>query len=198
MFSIRAPGGLGTEGKIGITNRQSHRNPPFLKSTRDSSRYQICQRSDRSESNARLSNFGLALRCVNDYKLRPTLPAGTMGYLDLCYVTPENLSTKTDVFRIGILLLEILSGRKAIEMGNSPPSIVDWAIPLIRKWKLLSVYDPIVLPPKDPMVRKTLAVLATKCMRSCRERRLSMDVVAGCLRKCYQILLVMSLTCFLY
>lgn len=133
---------------------------------------------DRSY-NARLGDFGLALRGhVDDYKLRSTPPAGTMGYLDPCYVTPDNLSTKTDVFSFGILLLEIISGRKAIDITYSPPSIVDWAIPLIKKGKLLGVYDPRIAPPKDPLVRKQLAVIAAKCVRSCRERRPSMsDVV---------------------
>ncbi|GFP90952.1 serine/threonine-protein kinase-like protein at3g51990, partial [Phtheirospermum japonicum] len=123
-------------------------NPPVIHRDIKSANVLI----DRN-SNARLVDFGLSLRCVDDYRLRSTLPAGTIGYLDPCYVTPDNLSTKTDEFRIGMLLLEILSGRKAIFMGNSPPSIVDWAIPLIRKGKLLSVYDPRVLPPKDLMVR---------------------------------------------
>ncbi|KAG4966762.1 hypothetical protein AAZX31_12G010500 [Glycine max] len=129
---------------------------------------------DRSY-NARLGDFGLALRGhVDDYRLRSTPPAGTMGYLDPCYVTPDNLSTKTDVFSFGILLLEIISGRKAIDITYSPPSIVDWAIPLIKKGKLLAVYDPRIAPPKDPIVRKQLAVIAAKCVRSCRERRPSM------------------------
>ncbi|XP_060670737.1 serine/threonine-protein kinase-like protein At3g51990 [Ziziphus jujuba] len=129
--------------------------------------------------NARLGDFGLALRChVDDYRLRSTPPAGTMGYLDPCYVTPDNLSTKLDVFSFGILLLEIISGRKAIDVGHSPPSIVDWAIPLIKKGKLMAVYDPRIPPPKDPVVRKQLAVIAAKCVRSCRERRPAMkDVV---------------------
>lgn len=135
---------------------------------------------DRS-FNARLGDFGLALRCVDDYRLRSTPPAGTMGYLDPCYVTPDNVSTKTDVFSFGILLLEIISGRKALDMGNSPASVVDWAIPLIRRGKLLGVYDPRVPPPKDAMVRKMLAVVAAKCVRSCRERRPSMKEVVRCL-----------------
>ncbi|KAL1545254.1 non-specific serine/threonine protein kinase [Salvia divinorum] len=128
--------------------------------------------------NARLGDFGLALRCVDDSRLKSTPPAGTMGYLDPSYVTPDNLSTKTDVFSFGILLLEIISGRKAIDVAYSPPSIVDWAIPLIRRGKLLSVYDPRVMPPKDP---STLAVVAAKCVRSCRERRPSMKEVVQCL-----------------
>jgi len=132
---------------------------------------------DRSY-NARLGDFGLALRGhVDDNRLRSTPPAGTMGYLDPYYVTPDNLSTKTDVFSFGILLLEIISGRKAIDVTYSPPSIVDWAIPLIKKGKLLAVYDPRIAPPKDPVVRKQLAVIAAKCVRSCRERRPSMKEV---------------------
>ncbi|KAK7312113.1 hypothetical protein VNO77_35714 [Canavalia gladiata] len=128
--------------------------------------------------NARLGDFGLALRChVDDYRLRSTPPAGTMGYLDPCYVTPDNLSTKTDVFSFGILLLEIIAGRKAIDITYSPPSIVDWAIPLIKKGKLLDVYDPRIPPPKDLLVRKQLALIAAKCVRSCRERRPSMSEV---------------------
>ncbi|KAI3739761.1 hypothetical protein L2E82_30172 [Cichorium intybus] len=128
--------------------------------------------------NARLGDFGLALRChVDDYRLLSTPPAGTMGYLDPAYVTPDNLSTKTDVFSFGILLLEIISGRKAIDVSHSPPSIVDWAIPLIRRGKLLTVFDPRIPPPKDPSVRKQLAVIAAKCVRSCRERRPSMNQI---------------------
>ncbi|KAI5681563.1 hypothetical protein M9H77_02791 [Catharanthus roseus] len=132
--------------------------------------------------NARLGDFGLALRCqVDDYRLRSTPPAGTMGYLDPGYVTPDNLSTKTDVFSFGILLLEIISGRKAIDVGHSPPSIVDWAIPLIRRGKILAIYDPRIEPPKDPLIRKQLAVVAAKCVRSCRERRPTMREVVQCL-----------------
>ncbi|XP_061353451.1 serine/threonine-protein kinase-like protein At3g51990 [Gastrolobium bilobum] len=130
--------------------------------------------------NARLGDFGLALRGhVDDYRLRSTPPAGTMGYLDPCYVTPKNLSTKTDVFSFGILLLEIISGRKAIDITYSPPSIVDWAIPLIKKGKLLAVYDPRIAPPKDPVVRKQFALIAAKCVRSCRERRPSMNDIVN-------------------
>ncbi|OAY44868.1 serine/threonine-protein kinase-like protein At3g51990 [Manihot esculenta] len=129
--------------------------------------------------NARLGDFGLALRCGidDDYRLKSTPPAGTMGYLDPCYVTPDNLSTKTDVFSFGILLLEIISGRKAIDVGHSPPSIVDWAIPLIKKGKLVAIYDPRIAPLKDPMTRKQLALIAAKCVRSCRERRPAMKEV---------------------
>ncbi|KAL2514585.1 Serine/threonine-protein kinase-like protein [Forsythia ovata] len=147
-------------------------NPPVIHRDVKSANVLI----DRS-FNARLGDFGLALRCVDDYRLRSTPPAGTMGYLDPCYVTPDNLSTKTDVFSFGILLLEIISGRKAIDLGYSPPSIVDWAIPLIKIGKFLAIYDPRIMPPRDALVRKQLAVIAAKCVRSNRDRRPTMKEV---------------------
>ncbi|KAG2619582.1 serine/threonine-protein kinase-like protein At3g51990 [Panicum virgatum] len=130
---------------------------------------------------ARLGDFGLALRVprANGANAAATpAPAGTLGYLDPAYVTPESLSTKTDVFSFGILLLEIMSGRKAIDVQHSPPSVVEWAVPLLRKGRVAALFDPRVAPPRDPATRKDLAALAASCVRSCRERRPSMaDIV---------------------
>ncbi|RCV17917.1 hypothetical protein SEVIR_3G265400v4 [Setaria viridis] len=132
---------------------------------------------------ARLGDFGLALRVpratgANAAAAATPAPAGTLGYLDPAYVTPESLSTKTDVFSFGILLLEIMSGRKAIDVQHSPPSVVEWAVPLLRKGRVSSLFDPRVAPPRDPVARKDLAALAASCVRSCRERRPSMaDIV---------------------
>jgi serine/threonine protein kinase len=131
---------------------------------------------------ARLGDFGLALRVPvrlpGDAAAATPAPAGTLGYLDPAYVTPESLSTKTDVFSFGILLLEIMSGRKAIDVQHSPPSVVEWAVPLLRKGKVATLFDPRVPPPRDPATRKDLAALAASCVRSCMVRRPSMaDIV---------------------
>ncbi|KAM3403796.1 hypothetical protein ACQJBY_007110 [Aegilops geniculata] len=131
---------------------------------------------------AHLGDFGLALRVPKrdggPGNAATPAPAGTLGYLDPAYVTPESLSTKTDVFSFGILLLEIMSGRKAIDVQYSPPSVVEWAVPLLRKGKVVALFDPRVAPPRDPVTRRDLASLAASCVRSCRERRPSMaDIV---------------------
>lgn len=132
---------------------------------------------------ARLGDFGLALRGhVEDVRMRSTPPAGTLGYLDPGYITPGNLSAKSDVFSFGILLLEIISGRNAIDMNYSPPSVVDWALPPIRRGEFDGLYDPRIGPPKDPFVRQQLAVLAARCVRSTAEKRPSMGEVVDCLR----------------
>lgn len=128
--------------------------------------------------NARLGDFGLALRGhLKDIKLNSTPPAGTIGYLDPAYTTPGDLSTKNDVFSFGILLLEIISSRKAIDVRHDPPSIVDWALPLIKENQVLKLSDPRLTPRKTISGIKQMAIIAYRCIRSDKERRPSMDQV---------------------
>uniref|UniRef100_A0A5B7AMG4 Protein kinase domain-containing protein n=1 Tax=Davidia involucrata TaxID=16924 RepID=A0A5B7AMG4_DAVIN len=133
--------------------------------------------------NARIGDFGLALRGhVEDVRFKCTPPAGTLGYLDPGYLAPGDLSTKSDVFSFGILLLEIVSGRNAIDMNYSPPSVVDWAAPLIRGCDFAGICDPRIGPPDDPAVIRQIAVLAARCVRSTAEKRPEMSDVVDCLR----------------
>lgn len=129
-----------------------------------------------SHGNAKLGDFGLAL--WGHAASSSTPPAGTLGYLDPEYTTPDMLSTKNDVFSFGILLLEIMSGRNAIDVNHNPPSIVDWAVPLIKAGKVMAVCDPRVQPPKSISSLKQMAILAARCVRDKSSRRPDMvDVV---------------------
>lgn len=116
---------------------------------------------------ARLGDFGLALRGhVEDVRAGSTPPAGTLGYLDPAYTAPGDLSEKSDVFSFGILLLEIISGRKAIDVNYSPTSIMDWAVPLIKLRKFGTICDSRIRPPVDPAAVRLMAVLAAQCVRA--------------------------------
>lgn len=70
-----------------------------------------------------------------------------------------------------------MSGRKAIDVAHSPPSVVEWAVPLLRKGKVSTLFDPRIGPPKDPVARRQLAALAASCVRSYKEMRPSMEEV---------------------
>ncbi|XP_027356856.1 serine/threonine-protein kinase-like protein At1g28390 [Abrus precatorius] len=135
------------------------------------------------EWNARLGDFGLALRGhVEDVRVKCTPPAGTLGYLDPCYLAPQDLSAKSDVFSFGILLLEIISGRNAIDVNYSPPSVVDWALPLIKRRDFAGICDRRIGTPPDEAVMRQLAVLAATCVRSTADKRPSMAEVVECLK----------------
>lgn len=144
--------------------------------------------------NAKLGDFGLALRGhIEDMLKTSTPPAGTMGYLDPEYETPSDLSTKTDVFSFGILLLEMISGRNAIDLAYEPPSILDWALPLIKQGKINEILDKKIPLPGNTKPLKLMINLAIKCVRTSRYRRPSMFDVVEELKDIYRKVSLSSL-----
>ncbi|KNA19104.1 hypothetical protein SOVF_064650, partial [Spinacia oleracea] len=75
-----------------------------------------------------------------------TRVAGTMGYVAPEYALYGQLTERSDVFSFGVVLLELLSGKKAIlsDAGNpslSPSLVTDWAWSLVRKGHGLDVIE---------------------------------------------------------
>ncbi|KAL4580732.1 hypothetical protein LXL04_016934 [Taraxacum kok-saghyz] len=130
--------------------------------------------------NARLADFGLSV-CINSPSQLAnsvSLPAGTIGYLDPCYTTPGKLSTKNDVFSFGVVLLEIISGTKAIDVSRAPASIVEWARGMFEKDQVMEICDKKVKMPRhmEDMIRRML-VLAMRCASSDEESRPSITEI---------------------
>ncbi|KAL3820474.1 hypothetical protein ACJIZ3_006379 [Penstemon smallii] len=91
------------------------------------------------EMNARLGDFGLARMHDHDKVAGTTRVVGTIGYIAPEIVVSGRASTKTDVFGYGVLVLEVISGRRPIEEGKPP--LVDWVWELLRKGELISAVD---------------------------------------------------------
>ncbi|RVX03094.1 putative serine/threonine-protein kinase-like protein CCR3 [Vitis vinifera] len=74
---------------------------------------------------ARVSDFGLSLMGPDSsHSFRPMKAAGTVGYIDPEYYGLNVLTAKSDVYGLGVVLLELLTGKRAIfkdgEMGGLP------------------------------------------------------------------------------
>ncbi|VVB07828.1 unnamed protein product [Arabis nemorensis] len=88
----------------------------------------------------RLSDFGLARVHGHEQAIRTTRVVGTAGYLAPEVVKTGRASTQTDVFAYGILVLEVMCGRRPIEEGKKP--LMDWVWGLMEKGEILRGLDP--------------------------------------------------------
>nr|BAJ97616.1 predicted protein [Hordeum vulgare subsp. vulgare]BAK01332.1 predicted protein [Hordeum vulgare subsp. vulgare] len=137
------------------------------------------------DGRARLADFSLAVRVAAAGAPRPA-PAGTMGYLDPSYTEPGRLGPESDVFSFGVVLLELISGRKVMDVNASPSSIVAWALPLIGAGLARQVFDGRVAAPSpgtdaEAAIARVLSV-AARCVSETVERRPAMAEVASELR----------------
>lgn len=91
------------------------------------------------DMNARLGDFGLARMHDHDKAAGTTRVVGTIGYLAPEIVKSGRASTQTDVFGYGVLILEVMCGRRPIE-GGKPP-LVEWVWQHFRRGELVNVMD---------------------------------------------------------
>lgn len=67
----------------------------------------------------RVGDFGLAKRSSESMSHLNTKVAGTHGYVAPEYAFYGQLTEKSDVYSFGVVILEIMCGRKALEMSPS-------------------------------------------------------------------------------
>ncbi|CAA6653431.1 unnamed protein product [Spirodela intermedia] len=88
-----------------------------------------------------ISDFGLAKWLPDQWPHHVMFPIeGTFGYLAPEYFMHGVVNEKTDVFAFGVLLLELITGRRAVD--SSRHSLVIWAKPLLDAKNLEELVDP--------------------------------------------------------
>ncbi|KAF7145069.1 hypothetical protein RHSIM_Rhsim04G0147600 [Rhododendron simsii] len=124
-----------------------------------------------------------------DVKCSNILLDGELGarIADFGLLTPNdrdiNGAMKEDVYNFGIVLLEILSGRKTYDRDSTPQSIVDWALPFMRNSKAAALIDRYMALPRnvEPLLR--LAEISELALRENPSERPTMSDVAGSLEQ---------------
>ncbi|XP_074269452.1 inactive protein kinase SELMODRAFT_444075-like isoform X2 [Silene latifolia] len=91
-----------------------------------------------------VGDFGLA-RCQPDGGVgEATRVIGTFGYLAPEYAQSGQITEKADVYSFGIVLLELIAGRKAVDI-NKPRGqqcLTEWARRLLREKDIRKLIDP--------------------------------------------------------
>lgn len=96
----------------------------------------------------KLSDFGLAkLGPVGDNTHVSTRVVGTFGYCAPEYAMSGKLTLKSDIYSFGVVLLELITGRKAIDLSRKAgeKNLVVWSRPLLKDPKnFIQLVDPML------------------------------------------------------
>eukprot|EP00253_Pinus_taeda_P021060 PITA_21060 len=101
--------------------------------------------------NPKISDFGLARLFPEDETHVSTGVAGTYGYMPPEYAMQGQLSIKADVYSFGILLLEIIAGRKNTDYNFSTEMqiLLGWAWRSYDGGNIVQVIDPAIIETCD-------------------------------------------------
>ncbi|XP_042392271.1 cold-responsive protein kinase 1-like isoform X1 [Zingiber officinale] len=100
----------------------------------------------------KIADFGMARLFPEEETYVKTRVAGTNGYMAPEYVMRGQLSTKADVFSFGVLVLELISGRKSNSFIFPDPdagSLLEWAWKLYNQGRSVELMDPVLKPTAD-------------------------------------------------
>ncbi|XP_051139041.1 serine/threonine-protein kinase CDG1-like isoform X2 [Andrographis paniculata] len=125
-----------------------------------------------------LGDFGLAKWKMSEDDVQTRI-LGTLGYLAPEYAENGIVSVLTDVYSFGIVLIQLISGRKAVDSskGGQQPSLRQWAVPLIETLALHELVDPRLGESYNTYQMYNMARTAYLCVQPSPEMRPSMAEV---------------------
>ncbi|KAL6616200.1 hypothetical protein ACP70R_038470 [Stipagrostis hirtigluma subsp. patula] len=134
--------------------------------------------------NAKLSDFGLAkLGPVGDMSHVSTRVMGTYGYCAPEYAMTGRLTKASDIYSFGVVLLEIITGRRAIDTARPSEEkvLVQWAAPLLKdKKRFMRMADPLLGKRYPARGLYQALVIASMCLQEdASSRPVISEVVAA-------------------
>ncbi|GLT54506.1 hypothetical protein SLA2020_276980 [Shorea laevis] len=168
---------IALEAAKGLEYLHEHVSPPVIHRDFKSSNILL----DKN-FHAKVSDFGLAkLGSEKAGGHVSTRVLGTQGYVAPEYALTGHLTTKSDVYSYGVVLLELLTGRVPVDMKRPPGEgvLVSWALPrLTDREKVVEIMDPALEGQYSMKEVIQVAAIATMCVQPEADYRpLMADVV---------------------
>lgn len=130
---------------------------------------------------AHLADFGLA-RLVLPYDTHVTTDlVGTLGYIPPEYGQASVATFKGDVYSFGVVVLELLTGRRPVDMCKPKGSrdVVSWALQMMKEKREAEVFDPCIYDKEhDGQLIKMLEIASLCVSESPKLRPVTQQLVA--------------------
>ncbi|RDX91026.1 Proline-rich receptor-like protein kinase PERK4, partial [Mucuna pruriens] len=132
---------------------------------------------------AKVADFGLAKLTTDNNTHVSTRVMGTFGYLAPEYASSGKLTEKSDVFSFGVMLLELITGKRPVDHTNTmEDSLVDWARPLLNRGleedgNFGELVDPFLEGNYNPQELPRMAACAAASIRHSAKKRPKMSQI---------------------
>ncbi|KAJ8548274.1 hypothetical protein K7X08_030743 [Anisodus acutangulus] len=136
----------------------------------------------------KVADFGISKLFPNDVSHISTAPRGTPGFIDPKYHECCQLSSKSDVYSLGVVLVELISSMPAVDMNRHSKEInfANFAINKIVKCAFHELIDPSLGFDSDTKIWEmttSVAELPFLCLQTDRDMRPTMVEVLDTLKE---------------
>ncbi|KAG7586566.1 Protein kinase-like domain superfamily [Arabidopsis thaliana x Arabidopsis arenosa] len=135
----------------------------------------------------RIADFGLARLFPEDKTHISTAIAGTLGYMAPEYVVRGKLTEKADVYSFGVLMIEVITGKRNNAFVQEAGSILQTVWSLYRTRNLEEAVDPILGDNFNKIEASRLLQIGLLCVQAAFDQRPAMSAVVKMMKGSLEI-----------